>query len=909
MKSYIYAAAVLRSGGKFSVRTHPHLILAEYIEDFRPNRETQKEAIEFLKANEAIVSSVTDYIICFSMPCDSFERIFRAQITYWKGRLHEPVFETLLDLKAVVHLFDALDLDMRAEPLAMGISATPPPLQNQQRDYAYVRDQLGVTPLHAAEQKGDGSRVAIIDTGFAPIISETAFRSFSTLQVSNPILGLYDVCPITKADDDCLSLDGFAYSGTTITATSQALTESEYSVKYATWHPFFVAQGYPNLTNPLSIPYVETDGSSAETYGAGDYNGHGIIVASHALEVAPSASYQFLGYEGPAFAIRHVECLQRVVQLNSNAPIDVLNCSWAPSASNPTAQANSLAVQINIAILTAAGVTVVAGSGNGHSDLPFTGGFEPIVHPDVLSIGGALHMAGSAYRVSDIASSFSSFRYQIPQREVPDLVALSGGDLPAERFMSPTGPESKQDEDNAPDDGTSIDDAWCAANGTSLAAPQVTGIVALLKSAYPDLSPRAVKNILQNTCLDVASAGSSFHGDQPAPGWDRATGFGVVQALEAVNYLSPGVRAFSRNTVTDNGAVPSTASVLSASPDIINRYSPHDAYYLSITTKHRHDLSKAVELSFMNHLYLRVQNRGDQAGTFTAYVYLSDAQGLAMPATWQLIGQETFSSLDAGDFDVFGPLSWDPAAFTVPTDPQFIAVFDSPNNPMPATTAITTQADFENWVRNHSNVVWKGARVFTGTWGQVGTIGIFQTTDIGLSTVLRLRLGNLFDRKHLRIRLYTSDAKHATLRGLKEVKANQLYRYYEPVEDTVELTGVSWRKNRWDAVHLQYTVPDDCSPGAYHFSYSWISGKETVEPEHTVLLDIQGAAYLGNRKSGELHTANCPYGKRMAARNRVGFNDVLTAVEKGYDPCWHCLRQLDVSRVKNWMYNPIAPAT
>lgn len=60
-------------------------------------------------------------------------------------------------------------------------------------------------------------------------------------------------------------------------------------------------------------------------------------------------------------------------------------------------------------------------------------------------------------------------------------------------------------------------------SGTSQAAPCVTGIVALMLSKNPELTPAQICRILEETCLRLT------------PNKSNITGFGRVDALAAVN--------------------------------------------------------------------------------------------------------------------------------------------------------------------------------------------------------------------------------------------------------------------------------------------------------------------------------------------------------------------------------------
>ena len=63
-------------------------------------------------------------------------------------------------------------------------------------------------------------------------------------------------------------------------------------------------------------------------------------------------------------------------------------------------------------------------------------------------------------------------------------------------------------------------EAW---DGTSMAAPVVSGIAAMLKAENPDLTPAQMEDILDSTATDIMYEGK-----------DQATGYGLVNAYEAV---------------------------------------------------------------------------------------------------------------------------------------------------------------------------------------------------------------------------------------------------------------------------------------------------------------------------------------------------------------------------------------
>jgi hypothetical protein len=75
--------------------------------------------------------------------------------------------------------------------------------------------------------------------------------------------------------------------------------------------------------------------------------------------------------------------------------------------------------------------------------------------------------------------------------------------------------------------------------GTSAAAPHAGAIAALVKAANPALTPAQIRTILTTTAVDVESAG-----------YDNISGFGIVQAFQAVQAAVPGQAALVLGTTT-----------------------------------------------------------------------------------------------------------------------------------------------------------------------------------------------------------------------------------------------------------------------------------------------------------------------------------------------------------------------
>ena len=75
---------------------------------------------------------------------------------------------------------------------------------------------------------------------------------------------------------------------------------------------------------------------------------------------------------------------------------------------------------------------------------------------------------------------------------------------------------------------TDLYGGYLDASGTSLAAPHVTGVAALLLGAYPDLSADRLQAALESAADDLGVAGP-----------DNAYGYGRVDAPAALRWLAP----------------------------------------------------------------------------------------------------------------------------------------------------------------------------------------------------------------------------------------------------------------------------------------------------------------------------------------------------------------------------------
>ena len=95
-------------------------------------------------------------------------------------------------------------------------------------------------------------------------------------------------------------------------------------------------------------------------------------------------------------------------------------------------------------------------------------------------------------------------------------------------------------------------------NGTSCATPYVAGVCALIKSANPSYTPAQVRAALVNSARDVTNAESGT-------GWDRYSGYGMVDALAAIGGTGPVAPVASFTGTPTSGTAPLTVNFTDAS--------------------------------------------------------------------------------------------------------------------------------------------------------------------------------------------------------------------------------------------------------------------------------------------------------------------------------------------------------
>lgn len=295
---------------------------------------------------------------------------------------------------------------------------------------------------------------------------------------------------------------------------------------FAMGHAYFQERGY--TTNVVLAPGatdVELDG-----------NGHGTAESANLLAMAPDVEFTGVKLDNeqfPANGATVLEGLQTAMQYNPQVISVSLGYDMCPTDVNGqrvdnshlTTLPNSLkALEAEIRAIAGSGVIVVFSAGNGHVAFP-------AMMPEVIAAGGVYVDRLGEMRASDYASAFASKIY--PGRNVPDASGLVGlANNGASYIMLPLQPGSEIDRQTP--DGTAPDDGWAVISGTSAAAPQMAGAIALLLQKNPGLTADDIRQLFDDSSRDVvngrASAASNENngGMAAAPGKDPATGSGLI---------------------------------------------------------------------------------------------------------------------------------------------------------------------------------------------------------------------------------------------------------------------------------------------------------------------------------------------------------------------------------------------
>jgi serine protease len=238
----------------------------------------------------------------------------------------------------------------------------------------------------------------------------------------------------------------------------------------------------------------------AGTVAARGNNGQGVAGVAYGARVMPLRA---LGTDGSGTSYDVAQAVRFAAGLaNDSGTVpaqraDIINLSLGGGPFSQSAQ-------ILYNEVRAAGVAVVAAAGNEASTVPA----YPASYANVISVSAVDLQRRPAFYSNrggaiDIAAPGGDSTVDLNGDGYPDGVLSTGGSASA----------------------SGIDFAYTFLSGTSMATPHVAGVLALMKSANPDLTPADIDALLERGELTE---------DLGLPGRDDSYGYGMINAARAV---------------------------------------------------------------------------------------------------------------------------------------------------------------------------------------------------------------------------------------------------------------------------------------------------------------------------------------------------------------------------------------
>ncbi|MDM8564952.1 S8 family serine peptidase [Candidatus Halobeggiatoa sp. HSG11] len=228
-------------------------------------------------------------------------------------------------------------------------------------------------------------------------------------------------------------------------------------------------------------------------------------------------------------AIRYAAGLPNDSGTIPSYPADIINLSLGGGAF-------SEGTQILMDEVWDKGVIVVAASGNEDTEVPMF----PASLDSVISVG--------AIDINKNLASYSNYGNHV------DVVAPGGDNTPdINGDGDPDGIISTMGNDLS-DKRLQLEYSYNYAIGTSMAAPHVAGVISLMKTVNPNLTPQDVENLLSN---------GQMTDDLGADGRDDKFGYGLINAKKAV-------LAASNLHTGDDTQLPVAPPLLVANPKSLN---------------------------------------------------------------------------------------------------------------------------------------------------------------------------------------------------------------------------------------------------------------------------------------------------------------------------------------------------
>lgn len=266
------------------------------------------------------------------------------------------------------------------------------------------------------------------------------------------------------------------------------------------------------------------------------------------------------------------------------------------------------------------GVVVVAGAGNAMQSVnqcPSStfgignGYLYPASYEHVISVTSVGHKNA---RGSDIHKNWKDVHLNVPGLDVSGHTHNDKVDICAPGYSITS---------------TNLNDSYAEGSGTSFASPIVAGTCALMFAVNPDITPAQVKNILQNTAVNIyALPENQGYGFEGWLGAGRLNAYGAVLGAHCLDELNPEVDLVIWDSDEDLGEEPNLETEeMWRSPEI----------WVRNQADRRETHQNPIHDPTSSYVYVRVTNTGcaTSSGNDQLTVYWAKAStSLAWPQNW-----------------------------------------------------------------------------------------------------------------------------------------------------------------------------------------------------------------------------------------------------------------------------------
>lgn len=290
------------------------------------------------------------------------------------------------------------------------------------------------------------------------------------ISFDSKVFALLDVA--TKSIDSKYPHDqGYLGQGITIAVVDTGVAPHNDLIK-----PNNRIVGFKDFVNNKTTPY---DDNGHGTHVSGILAGNGYSSQKKYQGVAPEASIlgvKVLDESGSGNTSDIIDAISWIIKTKNEYNTKIINLSLGSPANNPCSS-DPLCKAVEQAVNNGICVVVAAGNSGPASKTILS----PGISPNVITVG-AMNDRRTSGTPKNTIPSFSSRGPTKEGLNKPDLVA------PGVNIMSLS--------------NTRLD-GYISLSGTSMATPLVSGSIALILQKQKNLSPKEIKNILMDSCVDL----------------------------------------------------------------------------------------------------------------------------------------------------------------------------------------------------------------------------------------------------------------------------------------------------------------------------------------------------------------------------------------------------------------------